>query len=422
MTSMGPTPNKRYDVLWIEGDPAGMERRGIEIESLGEQMVGAANLMDLMKPGSECRGLSLKKIEEVLGDVSGDLRTAGERYTPSGQAIYTYARVLDDVQATLRPLIPALEELWATYSTTQQQFEADESLPEPEEGAPDERTNSGDVDDAKELWNTKAAEYERAYDSWWPAYVAARDGVKSANDTGVEDSTWDKVADVLKKVVDVLSYAGIVLAVAACIVGGPFILAAAIIGGASLLLTVVLAAGGKASLADVGMAALGVFPFGKAFAAFKLVKVAAPGSRLTALGTGLKGMGGDVVGAGWRSGGRITSFVDDGRTAVVRHGDGSVNGSGSSRVRQFFGRADEGPSMADRFLRGQEGAWQSNFAEALAQAPSTRARQHIANHFDANGMQDMLGGGNLALDFADNMGKAGAGFAYDRATGGWGIG
>lgn len=420
---MDRTPSKNYEILEIEGSAFDIERRGIEIETLGDEMVAAADLLDRINLGAQCRGKSLDAIKDKVGDMTGDLRTAGERYRPSGTAILQYGRALDGVQSSLRALMPDLEEAWREYESVRNDFSSDSQLPEPEEGATDTRTNEGDVDTAREDWEALALRYEGVYDTWWSAYDDARQGVKDANDDGVEDGWLDNAMPFLEVLGDILSYAGIVLAIAACIIGGPFILAAALVGLAALAVTCLKVAGGRGTGVDILVAAIGVFPFGKAFSAFKAVRAASGAGRFSELGQGLLSMGGDVVGAGWRNGSRITSVLADGRTARVFHDAAStqLNKNGSRVLRQFFNGID-GPSIGSRLLRGNEGAMTQNFTDATS-ALSATAQSNLRQFLGRNPNGSLLSdGGNAALDFADNLGKSGAGFAYDRATGGWGIG
>lgn len=422
-----PTGGKHYEILEIEGQAYEIERRGIEIESLGDQMIAAADLLDRIKLGAECRGKSLESIKDSVGDMTGDLRKAGERYRPSGTAILTYARALDGVQAQLRSLMPDLERAWDDYVQTQGRFETDSQLPEPEEGTSEERTTASDVDQDRTAWEGYAVQYEGVYDTWWGAYEDARKGIKDANDDGVEDSWLDNSLPALEVLGDILSYAGIVLAVAACIIGGPFILAAALVGLAALAVTCLKVAGGRGGAMDIVMAAVGVFPFGKAFAAFGAVRTAVgAGGKFAALGRGLVDMGGDVVGAAWRNGSRLSGVLDQGMLARVMQDGGNVlNRNGSNVLRGFFRGLDDGPSVTARLLQGNQGAMQNMISDA-ASGLSNKAFNNLNGFLNGlphgNLMQDMLSAGNPVLNFVDGMGKATAGFSYDRATGGWGFG
>lgn len=414
---MDRSPNTHVEIIQLTGDAAGIEQRGREIESLGDQMQAAAALLDDIELGAETRGKSLDTIKDVVGDAASDLRTAGERYKPSGTVLRQYGDTLGTVQSTIASLLPELQELWTAYTTEQSSYEADSQLPDPEPGeSTADRTSLQDVEGKRELWAEKAVEYETAYSTWWGAYEDARTGIKDANDDGVEDNWVDNHLDFLNFVLDVLSYAGIALAIVACIVGGPFILLAAIVGLAALGLTILKVAGGHGNGMDIAMAAIGVFPFGKAAGLFK------GAGKLTAL----KGMAGDVVGAGWKNGSRVTSVLTRGKAGQVFHAGGTVNKNGSRVMRDFFGGLG-GPSPLSRLYRGHEGAYAHLLSDA-GSGLSNKARGNLGQFLGTTPggsiVQDMLGSPATsgAIDFLDNMGKATAGFAYDRAQGGFGFG
>jgi hypothetical protein len=416
------TPNKHLEILPIEGDAAEIEAHGIRIESLGDQMKAAARILDTIALGAECRGESLDKIKDSVGDASADLRTAGERYQPSGGHILRYGRRLDSVQRRLDTILPDLEELWDAYTREQSSYERDAQLPDPEPGeSTADRTSAADVAAKRELWEDRAVDYEHAYDSWWTAYDDARKGVQQANDDGVEDSWLDNMLPAIEVLLVVLAVAGIVLAIAACIVGGPFILAAALVGLASLVLTVAKVSRGRGDALDVVVAAIGVFPFGKAFSLVSGLRSAASGARLATLGRGLVDMGGDIVGAGWRNGSRFRGVIDAGDTARVFHnaGEGALNRNGTRVLRDFFeGPGSRGPSMVERLLRGRDAAQAHHFIDAVG-GLSTRARGNLAQFLGSTPhgsvVQAALAAGptNAVVDVLDGIGKAAGGFAYE---------
>lgn len=416
-----PTAGKRYEILPITGRAYEIERRGLEIESLGEQMREAAALLESIDLGAECRGKSLDALKGDVTDVKSDLKKAGDRYEPSGTAIVAYARELEGVQSRVNVLLPELERLWNNYQRTSGEYEDDSRLPPPAEGeSTDDRTTRFDVDEDRQAWEAKAVEYEAAYDTWWEAYESARQGIQAANDDGVSDSWWDNQLPWLETLGTILSYAGIVLAVVACIIGGPFILIAAIVGLAALAVTIWKVSCGRGNGWDIFMAAVGVFPFGKAFSLFKAMK-AAPG--FVTLGKGLLDMGGDVVGAGWRSGSKLTGVLAAGREGDVFHAGGILNRNGTRVMQDFFNGLDS-PSMMSRLLRGGDGAWAGTIGDAasdLSNKGFNNLRSFLADAPNGSVMDDLLSGSNAGLDFLDNLGKAGAGFGYDRATSGWGF-
>jgi hypothetical protein len=112
--------------------------------------------------------------------------------------------------------------------------------------------------------------------------------------------------------------------------------------------------------------------------------------------------------------------------ARVMHDGGNVlNRNGSNVLRGFFRGLDDGPSVTARLLQGNQGAMQNMISDA-ASGLSNKAFDNLNGFLNGlphgNLMQDMLSAGNPVLNFVDGMGKATAGFSYDRATGGWGFG
>lgn len=411
---MDRTPTKHLEIMQISGNAAAIEERGREIESLGQQMNEAAKLLDDIDMGAETRGKSLDAIKDVVGDAADDLRTAGTRYEPSGKVLWQYGAALETAQTRITNLMPDLETAWSAYTTEYANWEADEQLPDPEPGeSTSARTTWSDVERERDTWETHATTYEGIYETWWSAYEDARKGIEDANDEGVEDNWVDDHLEALELALDILSYAGIALALVACILGGPFILLAALAGLAALALTVIKVTGGHGNGWDIAMAAVGVFPFGKAAGLFK------GAGKLAAL----RGMGGDIIGAGFRNGSRASQVITRGTGAQIFTRGGTLNQNGTRVIRDFFGGFD-GPSLASRLYRGHEGAYASMLSDA-AGGLSNKARGNLQQFLGGTPgggvVQDMLSGGSTsgALDFIDNMGKASAGFAYDRATGGW---
>ena len=113
---------------------------------------------------------------------------------------------------------------------------------------------------------------------WDDAYEAALRGINDATEGNVSDDWSDNIAGIVEVVLEVLAWAGVVLAIAALIIGGPFIaLIAAVVGVIALLGTLFLWHKGRRGLGDVAWAVVGVLPFGK------LGKLFQSGKRLTGL-------------------------------------------------------------------------------------------------------------------------------------------
>lgn len=125
-------------------------------------------------------------------------------------------------------------------------------------------TTAGNVLQAAEIErDTQWQAFDQTFSVWSDAYDAAVDGVQGAMDAADNgDGFWGFVDDLLT----VISVVLIVLTVVALIIGAPFTgLLAGVILGLTLLslgLTALKWADGRATLTEVGLAALGLLPFG----------------------------------------------------------------------------------------------------------------------------------------------------------------
>ncbi|MFC6355189.1 hypothetical protein [Luethyella okanaganae] len=270
----------------IEGRAGDIVDRGEQIEELGEQMIGAAELMSRIAEGTaHGRGYSLDKVKEEIGDVHGELRLAGERYKPTGTALKRYGDALDGVQTRLGRIIPECEQTHAALETARGSQETAEgasmSAPPPPPGdavavAANEKLAQA-ASNAQTALNAaitdhdaNLAEFDTQYDVWDEAYDKAVNEIGSATDGGISDGFWDDVSGIVDAALTVLTWVGIVLTVLALIVGGPLIaLLAAIVAALTLLGTLYLYSQGRKSLGDVGWAVIGVLPFGKLGKLFK---------------------------------------------------------------------------------------------------------------------------------------------------------
>ena len=405
----------------ISGNASDIETRGHNMADLGQRMQEAANALNQIASGTVGRGLSIDKLRESAQDVHVDLKKAGVRYAPSGTVLEAYGKTLGEVQQPIISIVNTCESLWGTGRTASQALEEAEASGE----------DTGEVqtafDAAVTAWEDEARLYDPHYTSWNTAYNTAVSGLEDANENGVEDGFLDNMLPALEAIAFVLMIAGFVFAIAACIIGGPFILAAALVGLASLGVTLLLAAGGRADGGDIFWAAVGVFPFGKAFSAFKGVAAASGlGGRALAGLSGLGGMAGDMIGLGGRSGrSALQGVLNSGLTADVFHAGGTVlNRNGSRVLREFFSNQSM-PSVFQRLMQGFDGAAGANLADAAA-GLSNKGRQNLAQFLSGSAdgsalaglMNDAGGFGNQVANFLDNPFKAGAGLA----TGDWELG
>jgi hypothetical protein len=286
--------HRGHRVEVLEGDAQGVIDRGKEIEDLGEQMIGAADILHEIGDGaSEERGRSIERIRDEVGDAHAELRKAGERYKPTGTVMKTYGSKLADVQAAMRTIVTDAGD---AKSTLDSKRHAAATAAETASNAPDadptdptavERqrrldeaatTSQGAVDSAEADLDAQFALFDRQWDTWDEAYETALRGITDATEGNVSDDWTDNLAGVVEVVLEVLAWIGVALAIAAIIIGGPFIaVIAAIVGVIALIGTLFLYAKGRKGLGDVAWAVVGVLPFGK------LGKLFQSGKRLTAI-------------------------------------------------------------------------------------------------------------------------------------------
>jgi hypothetical protein len=410
-----------HELRTIAGNAGDIEDRGRWMVNLGERMQEAANTLNHIASGTVGKGLSIDKLRDSAEGVHVDLKAAGVRYAPSGAVLEAYGRSLGEVQSPIASIVDSCESLWESVRR------ASHALEDAEASGEDASAQQSVFDAAVSEWREEARRYDPYYASWDSAYAAAVNGLEDANDNGVEDSFLDNALPALEALAFVLMIAGFVFAIAACIIGGPFILAAALIGLASLGVTLLLAAGGRADGQDVFWAAVGVFPFGKAFSAFKGVAAASGlGGRALAGLNGLGGMVTDMVGLGGRSGSRALSGVlNSGLTADVFHAGGTViNRNGTRVLREFFSNNQAMPSIFQRLTQGFDSAAGAHLADA-AGGLSHKAQQNLTQFLSGSadgsalaGLMDDVGGvGTQIANVLDNPVKASIGLV----TGDWSL-
>ncbi|GLI27939.1 hypothetical protein ARHIZOSPH14_21810 [Agromyces rhizosphaerae] len=265
---MDPTRLGRM-IEWIEGHPGDITRRGDEIVDLGMQMRESAGLLEAIAEGAEgMEGLSVDALREVIGEVHEELRLAGERYSPTGLALKTYAGSLEEVQTGLRMLLDDCEQAWNAYTARRLEYmSTPQPTPDPETGVVDATAHDDALlrrEQAHDAWEMLADDYDARYDTWEAAFERATDAIGSANDGGIEDSWRDDLAGFSDAALGFLQFAGIVLAVLAIIIGGPLIaVLGTIVGILTLVLTLYMKYYGRRSWGDVAWAVVGVIPIGK---------------------------------------------------------------------------------------------------------------------------------------------------------------
>ncbi|MGR2752995.1 hypothetical protein [Agromyces arachidis] len=264
-----PDSPKGREIDRLEGDPAAIIARGAAIEELGERMRRAAETLRLLADDQVGRGESLDAVREQAGEVHADLRTAGQRYAPSGAALRAYGETVGDVQASLDAAARRCEELWETVRARASAVDDAGEVPDAADGSTSAREEAEAqanraLDAAEQEWLDAAVRFDGFFDTWDEAYERAIGGLEQATADGVTDDLWDDALPFLDGLVEVLEVVGVVLLVAALVVGGPLVgLLATVAALITLIATGILWAKGRKSDTDLGLAILGVIPFGK---------------------------------------------------------------------------------------------------------------------------------------------------------------
>lgn len=253
----------------LEGTPSKIMERGTEIRELGEAMIDSATVLQSLADGTHgLKGKAVDKLVEGVGSAHGTLKEAGELYKPTGPIVWRYGHALSQVQDSLNGHVTRCESLWQEY----------EALPgerggrgvggflQPEEGS-EEATAQAAEDEAKQQayddWRAEAALFDDDYDTWETAFDTAAKDVGTALSGKIKDSFWDDLDGFVAGALEVLKWVGLVLAVAALIIGGPIIgLLSGIVGLVVLGLTIYQKVRGDCGWTELGLAIFGAIPFG----------------------------------------------------------------------------------------------------------------------------------------------------------------
>lgn len=270
MVYAGPQSPKGRHIEYVEGDAGHIVDRGNGITALGESMIASATTLEQVKSGADAqKGLAVEKLREVVGDTHGLLRQAGELYEPTGPVLVAYGEALDEVQPLIRTHVDRCAELWSTYVSlpgsteprgTGGWFEPEADSPEAQEQADEDAAKLA----AYEAWEAEAGRWDTDYDTWEDAFDTAAKGIGDVLEGKVKDGFWDNVDGVVAVIQTVLSWAGLVVGVLALFFAGPILgLIAAVIGVVALALTIYQKLRGDAGWLQLGLAIVGVVPFGK---------------------------------------------------------------------------------------------------------------------------------------------------------------
>ncbi|MDD7963181.1 hypothetical protein [Microbacterium thalli] len=265
----------------VVGSAGSIESRGNQVVNLGSAMRDAAGLLDrLVAEGADMEGAAIDKLREAGEEVHRELGRAADLYVAVGPFIRDYGSALGDVQTRMHSSVSSANDAWATLQLRRDEAAEAEntrvnqtnSAPSADPAASDAAQQQADEaaadalaarNAAYDLWESAGNAFDADYDAWESAFETAVSGIRSATQDGVHDSFWDNLDGIVSFVLDVLAIAGMVLAVLALVVGGPIVAMLALaVGVLSLVLTIYQATRGDAGPVEVGLAILGVFPFG----------------------------------------------------------------------------------------------------------------------------------------------------------------
>lgn len=375
MTELRSHAGHRVEVL--AGDPGDILDRAEAIEQLAAQMEGAAIVLsDLASGAEEQKGRSIERVRQEVGDVHEELARAADRYGPTGRVLRTYGRALDDAQVAMRRIVDQAEQARLALERRQSELIAARAAVADFEPADDDSSSAGTADrladDARDAWllvdgardelDAALTAYDREFDTWESAYEDALRGIGEATKGNVTDDWTDNLAGVVEVVLVVLQVAGVILAIAALVIGGPLFAAiAAIAGVLALLGTLYLAWKGRRGGADIAWAVVGVLPFGK------LGKLFQSGKRLTGLREFATAPVMDIV----TPVRRIVALRRLPSAETIRQGGGmgarAAQGL-ATRIRSDFSLfTGAGPAaIVTRITQGSSRAWVTGMADSFA--------------------------------------------------------
>lgn len=273
------SPVTQNELRPLEGNPTTIWEDGQAFVTLAGTMSDTAELLVEIGDSSVHKSKGTDRLGDMAKDSSDDLADAAVRYEGTGKALRTYADALRvaqnwidlhqaDVERAERAYQDALDDKEAAdrevAAVGHQWPWEDEPTQAEKDQASSAATTAGNVLQAAEIErDTQWQAFDQTFSVWSDAYDAAVDGVQGAMDAADNgDGFWGFVDDLLT----VISVVLIVLTVVALIIGAPFTgLLAGVILGLTLLslgLTALKWADGRATLTEVGLAALGLLPFG----------------------------------------------------------------------------------------------------------------------------------------------------------------
>lgn len=276
-----PFTNQMRQIMVFDGDGDKAYEQGTAIWNLGWDMTYASQTLRQLASGDDGQqGKAVDALRKKVGDADETLELAGKLYRPLGLALRGYGNeVRNGIQTQIDTCHQTASDRWQEYIDLPGEKDGRDyflGIGKPDEGSQEETDN--DAEDAAKLqawndWEDAAGAYDTAFDTWEDAWDAAIEKIDDAFTDDLKDSRWEDAKGWIKIALEVLKWAGLVIGIAALIIGGPIIAAiAAVIAVATIILTVVMAIDGDGSWEDVAWAAVDIVPFGKAGKFAKILK------------------------------------------------------------------------------------------------------------------------------------------------------
>ncbi|MCT9818882.1 hypothetical protein N3K63_01135 [Microbacterium sp. W1N] len=264
MTMMPPSPRGRA-ITGLDGDGATIRRRGSRIQSIGRQMVSSADVLEDLVDDPQQRGKAIDKVREIVGDTYEELRRAGRLYEPTGAVLVTYGHAVGSSQPLIQAAVDACAQAWRDFERAPGHVGGRLIVPTDPDAAEQAQEEDDRKEDLRGDWEAEAREFDRRVDTWEDAFDTAVAGIGDVLDGAIEDSPWDDLDGFIATAVSVLQVVGLIVGIAAIIIGGPIVaLIGAVVGVLTLALTLYQFIRQDASGTDLALAIVGAIPFGSA--------------------------------------------------------------------------------------------------------------------------------------------------------------
>lgn len=266
----------------VAGDPDAVSREQSYYADMAQTILAEANRLADLGHSDQLVGKFSKSLEKDLGDLSGDVRKAHQRYDDVGQALGPFARALytarDESAAALRDAVAAhASQQQAASSPNPQQQPGGKPLTDAENSQ--QKAHAQAVSDADDAMRRARQRLENALSALNDAGKKAASLINDGCNDDLKDHHhwWDVVVDIIKIVVKVAGYVAMAAAIVALFIPGLDILAtiALVASYAALAGDLVLFATGNGSLADVLIDVVGILTLHLGSAAAQMGKTAA---------------------------------------------------------------------------------------------------------------------------------------------------